>query len=241
MLMTNPYYEVMAIGNVLLPEDLSYLMLKFSNITSTYAPEKSIGVWGTILGGETQVKMKSAGRPIIWANELNTKMIIDPVVNGLANNKITEDDVANFKKHWKPNPGLINWEELILSVPLYLQLHFQTYDTRSICADIEANPLNNVLGIDGEGDCVYWTSPTPTSPKWECMNDGTCEQSTTTINAKAIYDSQLDCLSLCANNNWTCVKNIKNASDPSAKYCVPNSAGEYPNLGSCEDDCFVSS
>eukprot|EP01060_Flectonema_neradi_P026584 TRINITY_DN3569_c0_g1_i1.p1 TRINITY_DN3569_c0_g1~~TRINITY_DN3569_c0_g1_i1.p1 ORF type:complete len:388 (+),score=52.69 TRINITY_DN3569_c0_g1_i1:498-1661(+) len=241
MLVSNPYYEIMTIGNVLIPDDLLYVMLKFDNVTYTYAPDKEIGLWGTRLGAETQARMKQMGRPIIWADELNTKMIIDPVANGLANSKITANDVTNFMKHWSSKmPTPLLWAELVKSVPSYMLFEYQTYDKRSICADIESNPSNNVLGIDGDGDCVYWITPTQPT-KWECMNDGTCEQSTTLNNKRALFDSKQECEATCGNSKWSCATNLVNSSDPDAKYCVPNSSGSYLNIKDCESDCYVSS
>ena len=68
----------------------------------------------------------------------------------------------------------------LLVLVLRLHLYHLSWPNRSICADIEVNQANMILGTDGERRCVYFvTAPAYRKPsrRWELMNDGTCEES----------------------------------------------------------------
>merc|ERR1719316_2296529 len=80
-----PYYEVMTLGNVWLPEDLLYSIAQFANHTGSYG--KFAGLFGTPLADELRDFCIKNKRPLIWTNaglDGAGPMLIDPVVDNIA-------------------------------------------------------------------------------------------------------------------------------------------------------------
>lgn len=126
MLVSNPYYEVMSVGNVWLPEDLLCGLAKFSNGVSTHAPSslRHSGLWGTstgvhaagacthtssscaptchVVGAALRKFLKRAGRPLVWADggAADGVTLIDPVVGGIAGMRTAQQDIAVWEAFW---------------------------------------------------------------------------------------------------------------------------------------------
>lgn len=76
---SNPYFEVMLNGNMLLPEDLLTGIAKYSDDPVSKAP----GLWGKPLGAELGEWMRAHNRPLIWADYETSAMLLDPNVGSL--------------------------------------------------------------------------------------------------------------------------------------------------------------
>eukprot|EP01043_Picozoa_sp_COSAG02_P018088 COSAG02_NODE_835_length_16654_cov_52.747569_4_plen_113_part_00 len=99
-------FEVMVDGNVWLPEDLLAIIAKY-----TYGGGNDPsyqGVWGKVLGKELQDWSRQHKRPLIWADEGDSAMLLDPTVDGLAmvdrnghkSSRFTDTDRQLFKEGW---------------------------------------------------------------------------------------------------------------------------------------------
>lgn len=215
-----PYFEYNHFGALHLPEDILYITMKFS--TSFGAT----GFWGTELGELAQSFLRKHNRPLVWANTEDGGMIIDPTVGNINGSRISSKDISDFRKHWNSK---ISFEDLYQSVPPYLQLHYQSWNNKAACEAVEASPDNMVMGVDGEGNCVYWKW-TSSATKYECALDGTCFKSSS---ARAIYSSEEECESHCGKGKWSCIQTTKVPSG-SSHHCEPDAQGSYANLDECE-------
>jgi hypothetical protein len=256
----NPYYEVMLDGNALLPEDLSAIIAKYSNsvtggVQSTGAP----GLWGTKLGAHLRDWMVTHKRPLIWADRIDGPMLIDPIVaRGVgfgfsAWYRVTAADRALFESAWAagvppatrssaPGAGLTNtgssFDMLAAQAAPHLHFHWQSWVTKEACDAQETNGSVVVIGTDEDGDCVFWAKPqVPHSPRWECVNDGTCQIGTNPEFAR--FSSEAECASHCA-SRWACTRItgsrpfahastaaivtswIPNANRDHVAYCLPS-------------------
>jgi hypothetical protein len=133
--------------------------------------------------------------------------------------------------------------QLAAAAPRRLRLSYRTYEQRGVCADAEADRRKNVLGIDGEGSCVYWESPLSPPAAWELLSDGSCELSDTPPlhgRAHEVFGSRHECERASRSTKWKCVRLAPPASRSlrEAAYCVPDDElGTYASLGGCEAAC----
>eukprot|EP01051_Picozoa_sp_SAG22_P014117 SAG22_NODE_1669_length_3849_cov_3.221333_2_plen_339_part_00 len=103
-----PYFEVMADGNVWLPEDVLAMIAIHSN-----GPNQEQSVWGTVLGKKLQDWNRQHKRPLIWADGDDTAMLLDPTVDGLATvdrngnktSRFTDKDRRLFVEGWANGQG----------------------------------------------------------------------------------------------------------------------------------------
>merc|ERR1711988_1649471 len=117
-------------------------------------------------------------------------MLIDPLVGQLVSPSITADMANDFQKLYAKGNSSITFREVYDQSPPGLKMYLPSYINKSICDSYEQEG-QFVLGVNGEGDCVYWSQgPAPLS--WECLNDGTCAQS---LNGK--YLDEDSCNSNC--------------------------------------------
>ena len=75
-------FELEWFGTVWLPEDLHYVVIKFST-SDGGEPWQASGAWGTDAGRELQAFMKAHRRPLLWADSDDSGWLIDPVVGGV--------------------------------------------------------------------------------------------------------------------------------------------------------------
>lgn len=59
------------------------------------------------------------------------------------------------------------------------------------------------MGTDGNGKCVFRSEASAGYLRWECLNDGTCAQSTD--ESRAVFGSATECLASCA-TSFECVR-----------------------------------
>ena len=220
------YFEIDWSGNCWLPESLLYTLPKFS------------ALWGTELGQFVREWSINSRRPLIWADGDDSGMLIDPIVNQLANaSYVSADDVATFNTLWsQPRVG---FDQLFRAVGDGLHFKLPSYYDRHICAGLEyPNTTHMVMGTNGLGDCVHWDYVDAPS-KWECLNDGTCAQS---IDGK--YFTQADCNDDCGTSKWSCMQNADKPGDfagDQATTCVQSATGSCATLEQCEKRCGAAS
>lgn len=148
-------------------------------------------------------------------------------VNGV---NITEKDKKLFKTWTQTH--IHGFKALADASPKYLHFKYQSYPLRHICAEAERDPRKQVMGINGDNSCVYWTQDAETVDTWELLNDGTCVKSSS---SRAVYESQTACLA--ATTAWSCVENISGAAYPEASYCIPSARGTFRGVDQCEATC----
>ena len=215
---SNDYFEVMTNGNVWLPEDLVQVNAKFASEIGNQA----MGLFGTKLGDELRMWMTRNNRPVIWVDSLNSSMLIDPEVaskiSGFSGRgKITEDDRKLFSEAWSRPVWNASFEGLAQEAAPHLHLKWQSWFDRAACAELENNASNHIMGVDGNGDCVFWADAHRSEPpRWECLNDGTCSSG---YSDRATFKSEASCLTACG-SSWECVRDIPDASNGTA-YCLP--------------------
>lgn len=160
---TNPYFEVMADGNVWLPEDLLTAIAKYSSDPYSKAP----GLWGTALGERLQKWMRAHKRPLIWADGENSAMLLDPVVDSLSGggsngSRFSEQDRQLFTTAWSQSvaghPEERNFAWLAAHAGPHLHLSWPSWQQRHACVAQDTSETQMVLGVDGHGSCVYWES-----------------------------------------------------------------------------------
>lgn len=180
MLVSNPYYEMMTVGNVWLPEDLLYGIALASNAEPAPATgvkgTQHVGLFGTPTGDALRAFLKAHGRPLVWTDDANLPyattrhvphgMLLDPHVDGIAGSRVNASDVAAWTKAWKeasaagasepPAQQRARFAALADAAPPYLKLTYRDYGRKDVCAAAEATPGAMVMGIDGTGKCVYW-------------------------------------------------------------------------------------
>eukprot|EP01050_Picozoa_sp_SAG11_P011342 SAG11_NODE_1195_length_5546_cov_3.668809_2_plen_151_part_00 len=100
------------------------------------------------------------------------------------------------------------------------------------------------MGVDSDGNCVWWDGDEPQQQlRWECLSDGTCEQS---ASSRATFESEDACLAGCA-HSWECISEVPQ-SNRGARYCLPianhtisSGAGSastiFTSAGACEAAC----
>ena len=152
--------KVMTIGNALLPEDLLYMVVRFSNLQD-YSGLHHNGLWATAQGSQLRGWMRANRRPLLWAEDEFGVLLIDPWVGNasLEGGRITAADVRLFERLWLkygPTPTADQFAELVAATPARLKLTLPSWQTRQACAAEEADEASMVLGTDGEGSCVYW-------------------------------------------------------------------------------------
>jgi hypothetical protein len=213
-----PYWEYDHFGALRLPEELLYMIMKFSTSGG------GTGYWGKTLGKETQDFMREHRRPLIWGDTEDGGMIIDPTVGNIDGGRITAADVALFKSKWSPTSSFAS---LYNSVPNHLKFFYRSWDKRAACENQEKDASKQVMGVDGDGNCVYWTWVNPPR-KWEPAIDGTCFQS---ADARAIYSSEAACLAV-GKGKWS--RESSKGPRSSGHYCQPDANGQYASLDACE-------
>ena len=253
-----PYFELEWFGNVWLPEDVLYILVKFSPVDG--AP----GVWGTPIGKTLEDFMRTHRRPLLWASHPilirhgpspllcccccgvfacclltphpthlqadgdDSGAIIDPVVNRVANSKITAQDAATFAQRYD-DTHTWTFSQLYGVSPPYMRVKFRSCTHGLPCTDactpLEANASNQIVGIGGDGSCVYWVDVPSASLPWECLNDGTCAQST-----RGNYSSEAECVASCGGGHFACVA----GPHPT---CQPDPNGQCYTLEQCEAGC----
>ena len=123
-------------------------------------------------------------------------------------------------------------------MPAHLKLNWPSWPTRAACAAQERNATVSVLGVDDNGDCVWFDEPRATG--WECLSDGTCEQSSS---SRASFSSEAECLAGCA-HSFECVSAPEGTSFPGTRYCQPKPRGSgddiFTSIDQCEADCVPS-
>lgn len=203
------------------------------------------GLWGTELGERLREWLKQRRRPLIWSDGIDGAMLIDPIVDGIAplteggKSRFSAADRAlfrstKFSKPWRDGC----FDELVADAAPHLRFHWPSWLNRTACEEEEQDKRNMVMGVDGNGDCVYWRSdeissphphesaaspPTPShaqtasgvvqakaspSHHWELLNDGTCER--TSSPERATAQTEEACLS--SVQSWSCIENIPDAA-----------------------------
>jgi hypothetical protein len=229
-----PYFEVVVAGNPWLPEDLLFSVAQFVSDPTGIFGTGSAGIFGTATADQLRAFMIKEKRPLIWANGGHTgtgDMLIDPIVNNIAGNRITRENIALFK-NWT-DVSATGWDALVAAAPAHLHFKHPSYPLRHVCADIEVDSKNQVMGVDAEQNCVYWTLAEASSEgKWELLNDGTCARSDS---ERAKFTSAENCAS--GLSKWRCVTDIFATNKPDAHYCVPSVDGIFDGIDSCEQQC----
>jgi hypothetical protein len=228
------YFEVMTAGNVWLPEDLHFILVEFSGnaagqqFTSMGPP----GLWGTELGERLREWLKHHRRPLIWSDAVDGPMLLDPIVDGIATeggkSRFSAADralfrSAKFSKPWETGC----FDELVAEAAPHLRFYWPSYLNRSACEEEEQDGDVQVMGVDGNGACVYWRAGESSSPElpdssglstgfrdtapaqyWELLNDGTCERTSSAERATA--ETKKECLA--SVQGWSCLENIPDAA-----------------------------
>eukprot|EP01065_Artemidia_motanka_P053514 TRINITY_DN9948_c0_g1_i1.p1 TRINITY_DN9948_c0_g1~~TRINITY_DN9948_c0_g1_i1.p1 ORF type:complete len:592 (+),score=71.28 TRINITY_DN9948_c0_g1_i1:85-1860(+) len=171
-LMTFPWFmlEPNVIGTVQLPENLLYQIARYGKI------------WGTPYASSLRDILHGFGRPLVWANNDTSGMIIDGSRRGVfgdpgdpRSSPVTEETERLFAELWKYN---LSWDEFYDRVPKELRLTYPSYyGTRVVCPELYKRWDAQVIGLNGAGVCVYWTwkendGPYPGS---YCCMDGFCQ------------------------------------------------------------------
>lgn len=240
--MDNAYFEVMTNGNVWLPEDLQQMQAKYSSDPpqGSGGGDGAEGIFGTQLGADLRVWLANHQRPLVWADRLDGPMLLDPIVAshlgvggyGFSHaDKITAEDVALFRRAWEQPAWNHSFDALVNEAAPHLLFKWQNFFHRASCAAAEYNASNHVMGIDGNGECVYWTSPNGGSHErqaWECLNDGTCSLAQLPSD-RAIFATEADCLSECG-SSWECVRDVPFAAYSGTAYCLPRVSNITPGV-----------
>ena len=214
------------------------------------------GLWGTELGQQLRSWSAAHGRPLIWADREDGPMLLDPLVasrmaggrgGGVVFShaaKARPEVLLAFAVAWKAGspwqPG--SFDQLAAKTPRALHFHWPSWQNRTVCEQAEKNASLHVMGVDGEGECVYWASRAPgpgpdggqdlvpdraaaddpARRRWECLNDGSCVPSTS---SRAVFTSGPQCTAACGGGPWQCVRSTApNVSRPEVAYCVPGGA-----------------
>jgi len=212
-----PYFEYEHFGACQLPEDLLYMIMKFST------GDGGQGYWGKDLGKQAQQFLSAHNRPMVWGDTEDGGMIIDPTVGNIFGGRITAADKADFEQKWSQG---ISFKELYDSVPNHLKFFYRSWDKKAACEVEEADAINQVMGVDGDGNCVYWKWYDP--KKWEMAIDGTCFQSDDS--ERAVYNSQSACSDAASKFS------VKYSKGPrgTGHYCEPDPQGKFGSVVACE-------
>jgi len=210
------------------------------------------GMFGSHAGNELRSFMGANGRPLLWNQMSYDTMLLDPLVIQLANGRIqpecTQEDVDLFNESWTGENDATNksysaqqqrFEKLVTSVPSRLKLTYLSWDTREACADVEADSTTLAIGVNGEGECVYYKTDGPAPTKWELFNDGSCALSADPL--RAVYATEAECEA--ATTRWKCVQvEAQYGPGTAVAYCMPSTtelgAAEFGSVSSCEAACL---
>jgi len=236
-LLTNPYYEIMVAGNVWLPKDMLYGLVKHSD-KDCNTDVRHVGQWGNAAGAQLRAFLQAAGRPLIWADSDDSEMLIDPTVGNIVGGRTTAADIADWESLGESLTDLTPLEQayrffgLAESAPPHLKLRCPLWAPRNACAQEELDPLKMVMGTDGIGDCVCWDASRP--ERWEPLNEnGGCARQRFSQPRRLCprsYSDQVGCVSLPASESGTHVD---------VAYCVPDATGNYSSRDSCEASCYA--
>ena len=120
-------------------------------------------------------------------------------------------------------------------MPAHLHLQWSSWLDREACA-AKKNSAGMMLGVDSDGKCVWWDGDEPQQRlRWECLSDGTCEQS---ASSRATFESEAACLAGCA-HAWECISDIPH-SNSGARYCLPRTSRTMPSGASSSSAVFTS-
>jgi len=201
-----------------------------------------------VTGTQLQDWMYQARRPLVWADDDGVvgdgNMVIDPKVGQLAL-PITPEMGANFSSLWsipacgkgKPAPPhCLTFAQLKAATHPMLHMRLPDYRNRAICApfDTPGSPMH-IMGTNEAGGCVYWVYESPPN-RWECLNDGTCEQS---LGGRGTFSTQADCEKNCGQGKWACMQNaiIAGCAGADATMCIPSPTGACKDITTCENFC----
>jgi Cys-rich protein (TIGR01571 family) len=217
------YFEVMS-NNIWLPEDLLTGIAKYANEPGDFGTP---GLWGTDLGQQLRMWYIAKGRPLIWGDQQDGPMLLDPLVASRLNSfshTIDKVDLDAFALAWRlPSWEPKSFEKLADYTAPYLHFNWPSWARRAACEAHERNASVHVMGTDELGECVYWTS-VPVPQRWECLNDGTCVPS---LSTRAVFESQAQCTAECG-QSWECVRNIGLHISHEVAYCVPSTPAAFP-------------
>merc|ERR1712232_551222 len=108
-------------------------------------------------------------RPLLWAMCDDSGFLLDPRVGAAHKSHITQADIDYFNSNWK-KPG--SWTDFRNGASKSLQVRLLSYADRDKCANAEKDQNNIIVGIDANGECVYWLWKDDLW-EFECLNDGT--------------------------------------------------------------------
>jgi hypothetical protein len=175
-------YEVVSMGTWL-PEDLLCIIVQWDS--TWQCPEdqpcdsgwvmRQDGLRGTKIGSQVRQWAREHNRPLIWTDGqpgngnpdgIPEVMILDPYV-GFGGNRITEHDLQLFESHWRvPSRNQNDFSQLVGAMPAHLKLNWPSYPQRSACAAQENNQTASVLGVDDNGDCVWFDEQPQLGWEW---------------------------------------------------------------------------
>jgi hypothetical protein len=232
-----PYMEVELYASFRLPDVISYITVLYSSKDHPSA----VALWGTDLGVELREYLKHYRRPLLWTTCNDDYMLIDPIVGVVQTQSIQHSDIDYFTKHWK-NPKLKSWKDLLSETPKYLWFRHASYFERHKCAELEQDESNIILGLDGYGNCVFWSMMTSNTKAFECLNDGTCAEVDPST-ARTSYPTLEECQEHC--KPWICVRDkvlgkvkTQNETVYQTAYCIPGKVGDHETRESCESACI---
>merc|ERR1719476_1291447 len=111
-----------------------------------------VGLWGTTLGSLPRDFHIKGGRPLVWSDDDDSEMLIDPTVGAIAGGRITSADVALWEAAWQDTIANKAVEEqkkqflrLASLVPAHLKLSYPTWATKDVCAEDERDPEKMVM------------------------------------------------------------------------------------------------
>ena len=267
MLAFLPYYEAITAGSVWLPEDLLYVTV----LAHDTANGHRVGLFGTRVGGKLRTFLREVRRPLIWSVEgASGMMIIDPLVanNSLRSGSSTfshptslQADLPVWEAAWETaratrSVSVVQQREqfatLASTVPPHLQLQHLDYLRRRVCEEVEMDGAKQVIGIDGNGECVYWMfegddaamrrwPDIPEDPgdsggwRWEMLNDGSCEPSgrtsqTTLSSPRHLFESADACHTAAGVMRWQCIRPSPELLDPEVTQCLAGMQWTLPCL-----------
>ena len=132
-------------------------------------------------------------------------------------------------------------------MPAHLHLRWPSWFDRNACA-AHSTKTGMMLGVDLEGNCIWWDGDQPQEQhlRWECVSDGTCEQS---ASSRATFESEAACIAGCA-HAWECISDTLHSANSGARYCLPRTnlngsltsvatptQSVYTSIGACEAAC----
>ena len=62
---------------------------------------------------------------------------------------------ADFSRPWEEGC----FDRLVSRAPPHLRFYWPSWPNRTACEAVEEDERNMVMGVDGNGDCVYWRAP----------------------------------------------------------------------------------